>query len=179
MATIKDAVFKKKGDVPSSVLKALLVSNVGAAIAEKLAQFKSPTASTPYVTPVITVANSTGRITDSRLVMRGPLFTATKANVVSANQIWHEAREDVRISFLIDESLNISDWVELRALNGYRVTDSTAGRDIQDQELDEMDGLKEGACVRVVLQHKNAAWVSATLQVNIQISTEYPHLTSL
>ena len=76
MATIKDAVFKKKGDVPSSVLKALLVSNGEAAITEKLAQFKSPTASTPYVTPVITVANSTGRITDSRLVMRGSLFTA-------------------------------------------------------------------------------------------------------
>ena len=50
MATIKDAVFKKKGDVPSSVLKALLVNNGGAAITEKLAQFKSPTASTPYVT---------------------------------------------------------------------------------------------------------------------------------
>ena len=29
MATIKDAVFKKKGDVPSSVLKALLVNNGG------------------------------------------------------------------------------------------------------------------------------------------------------
>ena len=120
--------------------------------------------------------------------MRGPLFTATEANAVPANQIWQEAREDVRISFLIDgsalnfssdESPNISDWVELRALNGYRVTDSTAGRDLQDQELDEMDGMKEGACVRVVLQHKNAAWVSATLQVYIQISTEYPHLTSL
>ena len=115
MATIKG----KKGDVPSSVLKALLV----------------------------TVANSTGRITASRLVMRGPLFTVTEANAVPANQIWQEAREDVRISFLIDgsalnfssdESPNISDWVELRALNGYRVTDSTAGRDLQDQELDEM-----------------------------------------
>ena len=62
MATIKDVVFKKKGGVPSSVLKALLVNNGGAAITEKLAQFKSPTANIPYVTPVITVANSTGRI---------------------------------------------------------------------------------------------------------------------
>ena len=74
-----------------------------------LAQFKSPTARTPYVTPVSTVANSTSKITASRLVMRGPLFTATEANAVPANQIWQEAREDVRISFLIDGSaLNFS-----------------------------------------------------------------------
>ena len=127
---------------------------------------------TPYAVPVITVTNTTGKITASRVVIRGPLFSATEANKIPAKQIWPEAREDLMVSLLLDgsvlnfssnESPNISDWIDLRTLNGVKFTDVTAGRDLSAEEADSEDGVKTGACVRVTLQVNNIHTVNATL----------------
>ena len=174
--TLKDSIFKKKGPIPPSLLRLLHVRNGGADITERLTHFRSKPADTPYAVPVITVTHNTGKITASRVVVRGPIFTAADRNKVPANQIWTEAREDLEISFLLDgtalnfssaEAPNVSDWVDLRTINGFKVTDVSAGRDLTQEEYEAEQGVANGACARVSLQlHSSAHYLGATLQVN-------------
>ena len=79
-----DPIFKKKGPVPPSVLRLLTVKNGGEDISEKLRQWKAKISDSPYAATVITVTNTTGRITASRVVVRGPIFSASGANRVSS-----------------------------------------------------------------------------------------------
>ena len=174
-ATLKDNIFKNKGAIPPSILRLLVINNGGAAITERLAHFKSKTSDTPYAVPVITVTNTTGKITASRVVIRGPLFSATDAHKVPANQIWPGAREDLEVSFLLDgaalnfssdEAPNISDWIDLRTINGYKVTDKAAGTELSLEAMDGEEGVGSGACVRVALQIHSAHYTAATFQVS-------------
>ena len=68
--TLKNNIFKNKGAVPPSILRLLMVRNGGADITDRLAHWRSKTSDTPYAVPVITVTNTTGKITASKVVAR-------------------------------------------------------------------------------------------------------------
>ena len=175
-AILKDSILKNRGPVHPSVLRLLTVNNGGAAITEKLAHWKSKVTDTPYAAPVITVTHNTGKITASRVVVRGPLFSAVDNHKVPANQIWPAAREDLEVSFLIDgtavtfhsdEAPNVSDWIDVRTLRGFTVTDTTSCRDLTEREINEEEGMAAGACVRVALHIHTVHYLAATLQVQV------------
>ena len=174
--TLKDNIFKNKGVVPPSILRLLMVRNGGADITDRLAHWKSKTSDTPYAVPVITVTNTTGKITASRVVTRGPMFSAADTNRVPATHIWASAREDLEVSFLLDgsaltfnsdEAPNVSDWIDMRTIAGFKVTDKTSGAELSQEELEDEEGVQAGACARVALQIHNIHYLAATFQVRI------------
>ena len=178
-SALKDSIFKSKGPVPPSIVRMLVVSDGGKAITEKLEHWKSRTTSTPFAVPVITVTNTTGKITASRVVVRGPLFTASGTNTIPANQIWEDARESLAISFNLEGSAlkfssdvapNLSDWVDLRTINGFKATDTIEERDLTEEQLLLEPGIMDGACARVALQIHNVHWLAATFEVRNLLS---------
>ena len=60
---------------------------------------------------------------------------------------------------------NLSDWLELRAVNGFKVNDATEGRDLMEDEILQETGVMDGACARVALQIHNVNWLAASLEV--------------
>ena len=173
-SALKDNIFKSKGPVPPSIVRMLVVSDGGTAITEKLDHWKSRTTNTPFAVPVITVTNTTGKITASRVVVRGPLFTASETSTIPANQIWEDARDTLAISFHLegnalkfssDVAPNLSDWVELRTISGFKVTDTVEKRDLTEDEILLEPGVMDGACARVALQVHNVHWLAATFEV--------------
>ena len=116
--------------------------------------FKAKTSSTPYVTPVITVNNTTGGILGSRVVARGPMFTTGEEHRVPAKEIWHQASTDTVLEFTVDgaalrfgseQSPNVSDWLNLGSLPGYKVIDTRTGATLSAEQIGEEDGVKQGA----------------------------------
>ena len=171
---LKDPIFTKKGKVPNRVVDLLRVDNGGADITRAMGVFKAKTSSTPYVTPVITVNNVTGNILGSRVVARGPVFTTGEEHRVPAREIWSQASTDTALEFTVDgtalkfgsdQSPNVSDWVNLGSLPGYKVVDTRTGATLSAEQIGEEEGVKQGASVRVILQIHDVKSVGATLQV--------------
>ena len=65
---------------------------------------------------------------------------------------------------------NISDWMELRSLVGAKVINSESGETLSLEQINEEDGLRNGACPQVVLHHLSVTHVAATLQVTNKVT---------
>ena len=172
-------LLKRKGPVPKGFVKSLVAANGGLAITEKLKERGVITTARPAVTPVLTCGN--GKVTASRLVARGPMFVATATNPVKAKAIWPEAGEELAITFSVGgtalnfgnpDTPNISDWMELRSLVGAKVVNSESGETLSLEQINEEDGLRNGACLRVVLHHLSVTHVAATLQVTNKVTPQ-------
>ena len=162
-------IFKKKGPTKKGFLRKLVVSDGGLAISTKLEEHGAVFTAKAVVTPVITF-NDQSKVTGSRIVVRGPLFHCPK---VKAQSIWPEARAGVEVAFTVGGQAlkfspgapNVSEWLELRSLQSYSVTDTEAMEELDQEQVDEEDGVRKGACVRVVLRHVSPIVVGAFLQV--------------
>ena len=168
--TLSAPILKKRGPLKAGFLKKLVVGDSGVGLSNKLRDFGNTTNTKAVVTPVITFdANS--KIAGSRLVVRGPLF---KVFNMKATNIWPEAPADLEVNFTVggtslkfnSENPNISDWVEIKNLQDYKVVDTEAGELVDQEQVDETDGMRNGACIRVVLRILSVKAAGAFLQVS-------------
>ena len=118
--------------------------------------------------PVVTILPETARIS-SRILIRRAAFTADN---IKAKKIWTEADGDLTISFTIrGEELafvnqaapNVSCWLEVDRLPSFTAVkaDQALSSALREQE----DGLKDGLCGRVVINHQSVTRATAVLQV--------------
>ena len=164
-------VFKNSGVAPPEFLPSLTFSGAGQGVNDKLTQWKRNPATEPLVVPVITINRSETKVTDSRLVTRGPLLSFDKEGL-GAKVIWEEAEQDVSLQFTVKGSdltfnnpdcPNISQWVELKSLTGYTVLRGDVV--VDTEEANNLPGVKSGACLRLVLHHYSSKVVRAYCQI--------------
>ena len=74
--------------------------------------------------------HTTGRITGSRFVLRGPVFHAGQENPLKATEIWPEVDDDNTIRFTLNgtalnlnnrDARNTSLWLNLRSLTSTKM----------------------------------------------------------
>ena len=165
-------VFKaRKTQIPQKFWKSLLVRSEGAAVTSILEEWGAPDiAARPAITLLVSSRETTGRITSSKLVMRGPLFVAGRSNPLKANMIWPNLEEDITRRFSIPgEGLNFSNrearnfhlWTDLTSLPNLKVYKG----DTQLSPEEARTTLGEGAGVRVAIQTYSVTYMEAVLLV--------------
>ena len=168
-------IFKKKGPMKRGMLKKLVVPDGGLSISTKLTEYGAVYNVNAVVNPVISYDDQS-KITGSRLVVRGPLFNCEGMN---AQCIWPGAKPDLEVSFTVhgqnlqfsSAAPNVSEWLELRSLPSFKVTDIEGGEELDLEQVDEEDGAKDGACIRVVFRHISPIEVGVFLQVTSPLTT--------
>ena len=165
-------VFKaRKTPIPQKFWKSLLVRSEGAAVTSILEEWGAPDiAARPAITLLVSSRETTGRITSSKLVMRGPLFVAGRSNPLKANMIWPDLEEDISLRFSIPgEGLNFSNrearnfhlWTDLTSLPNLKVYKG----DTQLSPEEARTTLGEGAGFRVAIQTYSVTHMEAVLLV--------------
>ena len=151
-------------------IRKLMVRNTGQDVNVLVAKWHHHDAtSEAWVTPIVTVLPETARISGSRVLMRGAAFTAEN---IKAKKVWTDADGDLTISFAIrGEDLafdnqaapNVSSWLEVDRLPSFTAmkADQALSSALREQE----DGLKDGLCGRVVINHQSVTRATAVLQV--------------
>ena len=165
-------VFKARTTaIPQKFWQTLMVRSEGAAVTTMLEDWGAPDiASKPTVTLLVSARESTGRITSSKIVARGPLFVAGRDNPIKANKIWPELDDDITLTFSIPgETLNFSNrearnfslWTELSSLTTLKV----CKEDGQLSPDEARDIMGEGACFRVSILTYSVTHMEAVLLV--------------
>ena len=166
MKTISAGVLKKRGHMTPTSLSQLVVRNMGEDLSTRLTEFGVRLEEGAVVTPVVSLRPENGRVASSRLAVRGEVF---RARSLPAREIWPQVREDLQVAFTINgtilafnsrEGPNVSDWVELDRLPSFSVTRPSEEEGLPPQimtreERNQEEGVKEGVCGRVVIQHKS------------------------
>ena len=161
----------RSAPVPQRFWKTLMVRSEGAAVSSMLEEWGAPDlASTPAATLLVSARETTGRITSSKLVTRGPVFVAGRDNPFKANRIWSDLGDDVTIRFTIPgEALNFSNrearnfslWAELTSLPSFKIF--KAGNQLSPEESQAIMG--RGACFRVSLLTYSVTHMEAVLLI--------------
>ena len=176
--SLQAPIFKARTTaIPAKFWKALLVRSEGSEITNLLEEWGAPDISAiPATSLLVTARETTGRIVNSKLVIRGPCFTATVSNPVKANTIWPGADPAITLRFSIQgEALNFANkdarncslWASLDSLTSFRVYKAGDEGDVAQSPSDikNLEGVKDGACFRVVLHPYSVSQMEATLQV--------------
>ena len=164
-------VFRKKGPMDPAFMKRLVVGNDGAAVRENLSAFGTDLTKEPAALVGHSV-DPTGRVTGSRLHLRGLLANFTGRAALPAKEIWPTAQDDLALSFKIageainfdsPDAPNVSDWIEFRSLSTFQ---ARKGEEILPPEAwSQEPGIKAGASFRVIIQHFRHTHASMFLQV--------------
>ena len=168
------AIFKARTrPVPSKLWPTLMVRAEGAPVNTLLESWgAADLGAEPAVTLMITARESTGRTISSKLVVRGPVFMATADNPVKANTIWPGAEDNLTVRFAVAgdmlnfsnrEARNFSMWASLDTLPSFRVyREDTA---LSREEIQDIEGLNDGASYRVVLHTHSVTHMAASLLI--------------
>ena len=167
-------IFKSRTrSVPDSVLQQLTVRSDGTELTWKLEEWGAPDLNVnPVITILITTKESTARITDSRFVIRGPVFEANASRPLKANKIWAEVEPDITVRFTVPGSAvnmnnmdarNASLWEDLMELTDIRFF--KAGTPMTLAEVDDIPALREGASYRVAVFPHSVTHMEAVLLV--------------
>ena len=168
------AIFKARTrPVPSKLWPTLMVRAEGAPVNTLLESWgAADLGAEPAVTLMITARESTGRTLSSRILMRGPIFKATADSPIKANTIWPGVEDNLTVRFTVTgdmlnfssrEARNISMWASLDTLPSFRVykEDDLLSR----EEIQGIEGLKDGASYRVVVHTHSVTHMAASLLV--------------
>ena len=172
--TLASSIFKARSTpVPSSIWPTLMVRSEGAEVNELLQDWGAPDlGAEAAITLLISARERTGRLTGSKLVIRGPIYHATADNPIKANTIWPGVDEDYTVRFGINgdvlnfangEARNVSLWAGLDTLQSFRVYkgDDLVARD----DLKDIEGLKDGASYRVAVYTYSTTHMTAALLI--------------
>ena len=165
-------VFRtRSAPVPQRFWKTLMVRSEGAAVSSMLEEWGAPDlATTPAATLLVAARETTGRITSSKLVTRGPVFTAGRDNPFKANKIWPDLGDDITLRFTVSgdvlnfanrEARNFSLWAELTSLPSLKVY--KAGNQLSPEESQAITS--RGACFRVSLLTYSVTHMEAVLLI--------------
>ena len=172
--SIQAPVFKTRTTaVPQNFWKALLVRSEGAGVTNLLEEWGAPDlGSSPAITLLVSARETSGRITSSKLVARGPLFRAAMTNPVKANTIWPGVDAAITLRFAIQgETLNFSNkearnfslWTSLDSLTNYRVF--KGDEQLSPDDIKDIEGIKDGACFRVAVHSYSVSQMEASLLI--------------
>ena len=172
--TLTGAIFKARScPVPAKIWPTLLVRSEGAEVTQLLENWGAPDLmADPAVTLLISAREITGRVTSSKLVIRGPIFVVRPEDQFKANTIWSGLEDNITLSFSISgeilnfsnrEARNFSTWTGLDTLPSFKVHKD--GVALSREEFQAMDGLKDGACFRVAVQTHSTTHMAASLLV--------------
>ena len=156
--TLTHAIFKgRTNPVPATIWPQLMVRSEGQEVTNLLEEWGATDIQAhPVISLLISARETTGRITSSKTVIRGPIFTASEENPIKANAIWPGLDEDLTLRFSISgetlnfsnrEARNLSVWQALDSLTSFKVYkgDDLVSRD----DYKDIDGLREGVSFRV------------------------------
>ena len=174
--TLSHSFFNAKSrvkPVPASLWQRLVVRSEGTEVSELLENWGAADIKAEAVVSLLVSAReNTGRITSSRLVVRGPLFSATEEDPIKANRIWPALDEDITLRFVVrGEALNFSNrearnqsvWGGLDTLPSFK---AYRGNDLLSQDdIKTIPGLKDGASYRVAIQTHSVTHMAASLLV--------------
>ena len=172
--TMTDAIFKARScPIPAKMWHSLLVRNEGTEVSQLMENWGAPDLQAdPAITLMISARETTGRVTSSKLVIRGPTFVVRADDQFRANNIWPGLENDITLSFTISgeilnfsnrEARNVSTWTGLDTLPSFKVYKD--GTQLSREEFQTMEGLKDGACFRVAVQVHSTTHMAATLLV--------------
>ena len=172
--TLAHNIFKSRTrPVPATLWKSLMVRSDGTAVNDLLQDWGAPDiGKDPVVSLLVSSRETTGRITSTRLVVRGPLFVATEDEPFQANVIWPELDNTITLRFSITgetlnfsnrDARNVSVWAGLDTLPSFRAFKDDVM--MSPEEVKATPGLKDGACFRVVTQTHSITHLSASLLV--------------
>ena len=170
--SLQAPVFKTRTTaIPQKFWQSLMVRSEGPAVTSMLEDWGAPNiASKPAVTLLVSARETTGRITSSKIVVRGPLFVAGRDNPIKANKIWPNLDNDITLRFSIPgenlnfsnrEARNFSFWAELPSLTTLKVYKG----DAQLSPDEAQDIMGEGACFRVSILTHSVTHVEAVLLI--------------
>ena len=171
---IKAAIFTHRSTcVPDMLWRKLYVRAEGLPVSQKLEDWGAEDIrSTPVISLLVTARESTGIITSSKLVIRGPVFVAGETNPIKASDIWQGVSEEITLRFTIPgESLNFSNkearnfsmWASLDSLTDLKFF---KGNDrMTSVQVAAEEGIQEGASFRVAAHTHSATHMAVTLLV--------------
>ena len=165
-------IFKgRTRSIPRSIWQTLTVRTEGQELNSMLEDWgASDILSNPVITAVISARDTTGRITGSRFVLRGPVFVAGQDNPLPATEIWPEVEEDISVRFTLDgtalnlnnrDARNASIWLNLRTLASTKMF--KGDRQLSSEEMDAIPAIKEGAAIRVSVSSYSTTHMIANL----------------
>ena len=168
-------VMGTRGPMETRRIKQLVVRNTGQAVKDLVAKWHRYDHETEaWISPMISIFPETARISGSGLIMRGTAFTAES---LKASKLWADADPDLKVSFRLtgdqlpfnnSSAPNVSDWVELTRLPSFTVMKGDQA--LSREQIEKEEGLKDGACGRVVVSHYSVTRGGGVLEVRRHIN---------
>ena len=158
-------VMGTRGPMETRRIKQLVVRNTGQAVKDLVAKWHRYDQDTKaWISPMISIF----------LIMKGTAFTADS---LKASKLWADADGNLKVSFRLTEDKlpfnnssapNVSDWVELTRLPSFTVM--RGDQALSREQIESEEGLKDGACGRVVVSHQSVTRGSGVLEVRRHIN---------